>query len=121
MLNIRREKIDIITRVIWCIGTCIGILLLICSSAVLTNRIMAQSGNHTSIDIRHLWYLCTVSLFWCAIGMKFRKRRWFRYAMIVLAVLAIGLAGYVYFLDYYNILVEHDTWCGRRMPLRWEH
>ena len=107
----------------WWIGAVTGILLLLGAATVVSAWIITnpyRTSNHSGYDIREIWWLSAISLAWCAVGLCFRKHRWALRVVGLLAFLAVGVAVYVYVLDYYNIMVEYSEWGHRGMPSRWE-
>lgn len=108
-------------RLFWWIGTVTGILLLLGAAAVVSAWIITHpNANHSGYDIRDIWWLSTISLAWCAVGLCFRKHRWVIRTIGLLAVIALCVAIYIFVLDYYNIMVEYGEWGHRGMPSRWE-
>lgn len=74
--------------------------------------------NHWGVDTRKFWACAAVTAVWGVMELFWWRRRG-RWLPILVLVSAVALAGLVFVMDYYNLLVEYELWIDRGMPAQW--
>jgi hypothetical protein len=98
-------------------NTLLGAASMVCVLVVVA-RIAIDPGNHIGPDLTWMLWLHTGTLI--IGGMQCVMLR--RFAGLPALLTLIGLLGVLLALgiDHFNLLVEHDEWCRRGMPSRWQ-
>jgi len=81
-------------------------------------RILIEPVNHTGLDVRWMWWLYALGAVAGAVQCLMRRRFSGLPALLTLVCLGGLIFGVV--VDHWNLLVEHDEWCRRGMPSRWD-
>ena len=74
--------------------------------------------NHWAVDTRKFWACAAVTAAWGVMELFWWRRRG-RWLGVLVLVSAVALAGLVFVMDYYNLLVEYELWLQRGMPEPW--
>ena len=74
--------------------------------------------NHWGLETRKFWICAAVTAAWGGMELFWWRRRG-RWLPILVLISAIALAGVVFVMDYYNLLVEYHVWIERGMPPAW--
>ena len=95
-----------------------SLIILLSFGGVLFRIWTSYPCNHWGIiDIRYGFILCFINV---ALGMMgshyYGKTRQF----ITAIVLGIVMGLFLFFIDYFNILVEYELWLQRGLPEMWE-
>lgn len=76
--------------------------------------------NRWDIETRLFWLPAGATLLWGLMELVWwRRRGWVLPVLVVLT--ALGLAALVCVFDYYNVLLSHQRWIDRGLPLPWQH
>lgn len=96
-----------------------AVLFNLASCGVLVWRVRLHwLGNHWAFETR-LFYLPAIpAALWGVMELLlWRRRGWWLPVLVILS--AAALAGLVFVLDYYNVLVQYERWIGRGFPAAW--
>ena len=100
-----------------CVAMQVAIALAMIARAI--GGVGLGSGNHIGFDIRDAYWLALAGGFMSLLAMRMTRKP--RVNAIAVLVSSLCLALLIAVFDYYNVIVQYDTWCGRGMPLEWTH
>ena len=78
--------------------------------------IRGNEGNHTGFDPWELSYIFVPT---ALIGIVALLRRRFARVALLACCAGVGGMGFLFYIDRYNVMVEHDEWCHRGQPEAW--